>query len=274
MSTSPSNVAKDNEQLPIGDKSKSSDKRKLLLSQSEDNLSRQQNSKDKRLGKVKSLISKDQLNNPSVTFELDLARSMSQTTESDSLSSNLSRARDSLEYILKDEQNMPKSRLEKSIFQHKPKNIPNSPKSSPQLGQNSKATTSKLPFWDTYDRKGKKNKKDISKNQQSPRSEGNIISKKDKKSLVIDKEAHGNQPDEAKTTDEAMGESYKFKYLPKNSKSVVFTNEVFVVYFNNEHVIGEEKEPLKKDVEQQTRNREMRRVHLTKYKEKHNLCLF
>lgn len=34
-----------------------------------------------------------------------------------------------------------------------------------------------------------------------------------------------------------------------------------MVYFNAEEVVGESKEPLKKELEQQIRNKEMRRGH-------------
>lgn len=68
--------------------------------------------------------------------------------------------------------------------------------------------------------------------------------------------------------------SYKYNFFQKNNKSVVFTNEVFVIYFNGDEVICESKEPLKKDIEQQVRNKEMRHGHLLKTQEKYNLCLF
>lgn len=57
-------------------------------------------------------------------------------------------------------------------------------------------------------------------------------------------------------------ETYEYQpYRPKNSKSVEFTNEVQVIYFTGEEVVGEAKEPLKKELEQQIRNKEMRRGH-------------
>lgn len=67
---------------------------------------------------------------------------------------------------------------------------------------------------------------------------------------------------------------YKYNFFKKSRKSVVFTNEVCVVYFNGDEVIYESKEPLKKGVEQQTRNKEMRHGHLLNTQEKYNLCLF
>lgn len=293
MSESPPNVKQHSEQSSDNDVSKSEtspDKRKLNLSQSENTLDHQKSIRHKLLGKVKSWSSKDQHSKDKcISVELDLARSLSKLevaeSNDDITNSNLLRARDSLVNLLKDEQNMPKSSLEKSILHSKPKNSPESPKSSPQLGTSWKASSSKLPFWDPYDRHGKKNRKDIKKKTKgkqtdSPRAEGSSVPVKAKKASIIKKgeNSESKETEEASVNEEASvveeENLYKYKYLPKNSKSVVFTNEVLVVYFNNEDVVGEEKEPLKKEVEQQTRNKEMRRIHLNKTQEKYNLCLF
>lgn len=263
------------------------DKRKLNLSQSENTLNSQKVAAHKPLNKVKSWSSNNKEHNQEAEgiIESDLARSLTKLDVSESnevLNSNLGRARDSLDSVLKDEQNMPKSSLlERSMLQPKFRNIPGSPKSSPQLGENFKASSSKV-YWDPFDRQGKKNRKDIkrknkSRNMDSPRSDGTSgpsEGKKQstaKKDLLSDSSVNYNEETSLMEPEES---SHKFKFPAKNSKSVVFTNEVLVVYFNNEDVIGEEKEPLKKEVEQQTRNKEMRRVHLNKTQEKYNLCLF
>lgn len=58
-------------------------------------------------------------------------------------------------------------------------------------------------------------------------------------------------------------ESYLYQpYHPENAKSVEFTNEVMVVYFTGEEVVRESVEPLKKELDQQIRNKEMRRGHM------------
>lgn len=287
MSERPPNVNRKNQQSPKRDDSKPEsgpDKRKLNFSQSDNNFDHQKSIKHKLLGKVKSWSSKDQHSkNKCISVELDLARSLSKLEVSESvddLGSNLLRARDSLDNLLKDEQNMPKSSLEKSILHPKPRNISDSPKSSPQLGENYKASSSKMPFWDSY---GKKNRKDAkkkgkSRSMESPRTDLNAIPTEGKTTSIMKKADDNSAGDDNSTNQDTsvMEEenSYRFKYFPKNSKSVVFTNEVLVVYFNNEDVVGEEKEPLKKEVEQQTRNKEMRRIHLNKTQEKYNLCLF
>lgn len=62
---------------------------------------------------------------------------------------------------------------------------------------------------------------------------------------------------------EEFTDSYEYKpyHLTRNSKSVEFTNEVKVVYFTGDEVVREAKEPLKKELEQQIRNKEMRKGH-------------
>lgn len=57
-------------------------------------------------------------------------------------------------------------------------------------------------------------------------------------------------------------ENYEYQPYKPNVKSVKFTNEVMVVHFNREEVLGESKEPLKKELDQQVRNKEMRRGHM------------
>lgn len=57
-------------------------------------------------------------------------------------------------------------------------------------------------------------------------------------------------------------ENYEYQPYQHPSKTVDFTSDVMVVYFNGDDVIGEGKEPLKKELEQQLRNKEMRKGHL------------
>lgn len=77
-------------------------------------------------------------------------------------------------------------------------------------------------------------------------------------------ELQGSQmKDEEPAAPEEEAESYEYRpYQPPPPKAVDFTNEVMVVYFNGEDVVGESKEPLKKELEQQVRNKEMRKGHL------------
>lgn len=70
-------------------------------------------------------------------------------------------------------------------------------------------------------------------------------------------------PPQKKEMIEDEPDSYQYQpYKHSPSKSVEFTGEVMVVYFNGDDVVGESKEPLKKELEQQLRNKEMRKGHM------------
>ncbi|XP_066249558.1 uncharacterized protein [Euwallacea similis] len=287
MSKSLSNVTETTDDHSSTSEELIPEKRKLSCSQSENTLDNHKNVKHKTLSKVFSKVrswsssNDSQIKEGGTSVELDLVRSL---TKLEVLESNedlsgihLPRARDSLDNLVKDEQNIPKSSLERSIIQSKFRNVPDSPKSSPQLGGNYKAGSSKMIYWDPYDRQGKKNRKDNKRNNKGktaeyPRSDGSVPVPS-KKHSTLKKEASAETTEKVYTLEAEEG-SPQYKFLAKNSKSVEFTNEALVIYFNNDDVVGEEKEPLKKEVEQQTRNKEMRRIHLNKTQEKYNLCLF
>lgn len=77
-----------------------------------------------------------------------------------------------------------------------------------------------------------------------------------------DEKRQEDETPEDVTASEDCYENYEYRpFQPRTTKSVDFTNEVKVVYFNAEEIIGEGKEPLKKELEQQIRNKEMRRGH-------------
>ncbi|XP_063920834.1 uncharacterized protein LOC135135648 isoform X2 [Zophobas morio] len=65
-----------------------------------------------------------------------------------------------------------------------------------------------------------------------------------------------------------------YKYYTKNTKSIKFTNQVTVLYFNGEDILCESMEPLKKEQDQQLRNKEMRKEHLMSKGPIDNLYLF
>ncbi|XP_044269093.1 uncharacterized protein LOC123014195 isoform X2 [Tribolium madens] len=65
-----------------------------------------------------------------------------------------------------------------------------------------------------------------------------------------------------------------YKYYTKNTKSIKFTNQVTVLYFNGEDILCESMEPLKKEQDQQLRNKEMRKEHLLSKGQIDNLYLF
>lgn len=125
---------------------------------------------------------------------------------------------------------------------------------------------------DHLDKKTRRNVKNILKRKKkySPNQQS---SKKEESPLPKAETSHASE--EARES-EAVDDEFAYKYngFTKNNKSVGFKNEVFVVFFKGDDVIGESKEALKKDTEQQLRNKEMRQGHLMKTQEKYNLCLY
>lgn len=62
--------------------------------------------------------------------------------------------------------------------------------------------------------------------------------------------------------EEEMAENYEYQPYQHPLKTVEFISDVMVVYFNGDEVVREGREPLKKEIEQQLRNKEMRKGHL------------
>lgn len=265
---------------------------KFKSSSSENNLKLGRGIKEKIVSRVKSWSNRDKYTvNSKFDIEADLAKANDAHNHSENeiidevLSSNLTRARGSLENLLRDEQKMPKDDLSSrscfSAAETNERSISESPKSSPLLQGKSKPNST-FSFWDPFDKKGRKSRREINRNKK--RTKNNDISNKETTSEIPaegnscllkqgNKENDVRENDSENETLEAET-SYKYKYFPKNSKSVVFTNEVFVVYFNGTDVVCESKEPLKKDTDQQERNKEMRQGHLMKAQEKYHLCLY
>lgn len=264
---------------------------KFKSSLSENNLKTNKGIKEKIVNRVKSWSNRDKYTlNQKFELEADLAQPNTiNNSENDFIDevvdSNLTRARGSLESLLRDEQNMPKDDLRSrscfSAAETRDRTIQESPKSSPLLHDNLKPN-SKFLFWDPFDKKGRKNRKELKRKkkknknyeQQKKETSSSIpgegkscLTKNDNKDIDMRDNDSDNDTLEAET-------SYKYKYFPKTSKSVVFNNEVYVVYFNGTDVVCDSKEPLKKDTEQQVRNKEMRQGHLMKAQEKYHLCLY
>ncbi|KAJ8948009.1 hypothetical protein NQ318_011898 [Aromia moschata] len=245
--------------------------------------------KQKIVSKVKSWSSRDKYHNAvseTIEVEGDLAESFKNlginTDSSDEITnSNLMRARDSLENLSKDENaicNNSRCHSCASAPESRERNPPESPKSSPILSDFSKPSTSSQ-LWDHVEKPSRKNRKDYKRkkkvsNMERPKNEESSMPVEG--SSCLRKTDEEKQKSDNVTDTNIMEEEfpYRYRYFPKNSKSVVFTNEVFVVYFNGDEVVCESKEPLKKDVDQQVRNKEMRHGHLLKTQEKYNLCLF
>nr|CAI5830127.1 unnamed protein product [Callosobruchus analis] len=241
--------------------------------------------KQKIVSKVRSWSSRDKYAlDESIELETNLAQTLNQAGQAQDsedcesvADSNLSRAKDSLENLLKDEQNIPNDEWRSKSCPSTSKNSPESPKSSPVLHPGG-AKTGRSIFWDPFEKKTRKNRDTNRKKKkyhvEPPKKETNSMPMEGKSCLTKKEE----KPEETAANDTDTIEEefpYKYKYFPKNSKSVVFTQEVFVVYFNGEEVVYESKEPLKKDEEQQERNKEMRQGHIFKARDnKYNLCLY
>lgn len=262
---------------------------KFKSSLSENNLKIGKGIKEKIVSRVKSWSNRDKYEvNKKVDLETHLAQTSTyceNETLDEVVDSNLARARGSLESLLRDEQTMPKDDLRSrscfSASETREKSDPVSPKSSPLLEHNTKPN-SKFIFWDPFDKRGRKNKKELNrkkkknKNHEQQKKETTLSIPAEGKTCPAKTGKKTNENSETRNENETVEaeSSFKSKYFPKSSKSVVFTNEVFVVYFNGNDFVYESKEPLKKDTEQQVRNKEMRQGHLMKAQEKYNLCLY
>ncbi|KAL3268106.1 hypothetical protein HHI36_007233 [Cryptolaemus montrouzieri] len=178
-------------------------------------------------------------------------------------SSNLLRARDSLENLLKVER-LPES-AELTFDSPSSSSSPDtlSPRSLPALNESTKSTvTSKSLAWESNEKSTK------TRRAKEKKKKGNKITElmNLKSQNHYDNRDFKSGDEKAITTpssSNSIPDNYSYvPYEPKPSRSVVFTNEVMVVYFNGEHVVYESKEPLKKELEQQVRNKEMRKGHI------------
>lgn len=194
------------------------------------------------------------------------------TSEDNLFKSDWLRARDSLENLLTTRCN--KCEISNSKSTHFPSNdkgttLNESPCSESQIG-NSKAqnSVSKVLAWDPWDKLSRKNKKENKRRKydKSP-TDPNLSMHTYKDHISGDElrtnENSPNNVDNGNTANtDAYAQNYEYQpYHPKNMKAVEFTNEVMVVYITGDEVVGESTEPLKKELEQQIRNKEMRRGH-------------
>ncbi|XP_044754464.1 uncharacterized protein LOC123313587 [Coccinella septempunctata] len=178
-------------------------------------------------------------------------------------SSNLLRAKDSLENLIKTERFLENPELNIGCPSTSSSPDTLSPRSLPALNESTKSTVaSKSSAWESNEkmtkcRRSKERKKKGGKTVEAISVKLPKCDNRDFKSG--DDEKAASSP----STSHLSGDNFAYvAYEPKTSRSVVFTNEVMVVYFNGEHVVSEAKEPLKKELEQQVRNKEMRKGHL------------
>lgn len=146
---------------------------KFKSSSSDNNLKLGKGIKEKIVSRVKSWSNRDKYTvNSKFDIEADLAQANNVPNNSenetidDVLNSNLTRARGSLENLVRDEQNMPKDDLRSrscfSSVESRENSVPESPKSSPLLQDKSKPN-SKFPFWDPFDKKGRKSRRELNR---------------------------------------------------------------------------------------------------------------
>ncbi|KAI4471536.1 hypothetical protein MML48_1g10408 [Holotrichia oblita] len=194
------------------------------------------------------------------------------TSEDNLFKSDWLRARDSLENLLSTRCN--KCEISNSKSTHFPStdkgcsSLNESPCSESQIG-NSKAlnSVSKVLAWDPWDKLSRKNKKENKRRKydKTPTDTNHTVHTiKDHISgdELRNNENSSNLVNHDNTDTETYPQSYEYQpYHPKNMKAVEFTNEVMVVYITGDEVVGETTEPLKKELEQQIRNKEMRRGH-------------
>lgn len=219
--------------------------------------------KQKIVNKVKSWSNRDAIIKKSIEIETELCKSLEHLNLNNSSSEEinqlmLQKGNENFENRLKIEQNR------------------QNPQHLSSLLCNYKPSTSSLsgPLWNVFYKDCKSRKDHKNKRDSVPNKEDTTVPYEGNYCLNVNIKENKNS-ENMDYGDIIEGEfSNKYKLFKKNSKSVVFTNDVFIIYYNGDKVICESKEPLKKDIEQQIRNKEMRHGHLLKTQKKYNLCLF
>lgn len=115
--------------------------------------------------------------------------------------------------------------------------------------------------WDPWNKKGRENKrrKEKSPHTSRERTTDNLKIKKPKGCTAGD-ELHIPTYDMKRIDGRPCEDTYAYHPYPK--KCVTFVNEVDVIYFTNDEILRKVSEPLKKESDQQIRNKEMRKGHV------------
>ncbi|KAF5303373.1 hypothetical protein FQR65_LT08286 [Abscondita terminalis] len=119
--------------------------------------------------------------------------------------------------------------------------------------------------WDPWNKLGRKNKKEKRRKEKSPHTShektiNNSTYKKGKDHISGD-EPQSHTIESSHIVRRPL-ETYEYQPYKSNRKSVDFVNEVAVMYFTGDEIISKAMEPLKKELDQQIRNKEMRRGHI------------
>ncbi|XP_022918152.2 uncharacterized protein [Onthophagus taurus] len=224
------------------------------------------NSKEKRVARTK--ITKE--SSPNLASDLEGLTLTPDASEDNLFKSDWLKARDSLENLLSTRSE--KSEIVNSKSTHFPSSekpiLNESPCSESQIGGN-KAMNSvtKVLAWDPWDKLGRKNKKETKRRKREKTPSDNNVTPTSKDHTSGDEIRNGEASNHLAQENPSVqdGEDYlqNYEYQPyhKNSKAVEFINQVMVVYITGDEVVGESTEPLKKELDQQIRNKEMRKGH-------------
>ncbi|KAF2879913.1 hypothetical protein ILUMI_26242 [Ignelater luminosus] len=247
--------------------------------------------KQKLVNKVKSWSSKDNRglqsivestssekpdpNLTNIALDLESLSLATNTSEDNLYKSDLLRAKDSLENLVGPRSNKTVSgdAVPSRSFSHPSSSqdrriSTEGPHSEPSLGGDNVAdSTSRVLTWDPWNKLGRKNKKE-NKRRRLDKSPHHSRDNSRARSPIIKNVDHtgGDEPrslvSNTENSSPEMPESYEYQPYRQNRKSVDFVNEVLVVYFTGDEVITKSTEPLKKELDQQIRNKEMRRGHV------------
>nr|XP_022918154.1 uncharacterized protein LOC111427309 isoform X4 [Onthophagus taurus] len=207
---------------------------------------------------------------PNLASDLEGLTLTPDASEDNLFKSDWLKARDSLENLLSTRSE--KSEIVNSKSTHFPSSekpiLNESPCSESQIGGN-KAMNSvtKVLAWDPWDKLGRKNKKETKRRKREKTPSDNNVTPTSKDHTSGDEIRNGEASNHLAQENPSVqdGEDYlqNYEYQPyhKNSKAVEFINQVMVVYITGDEVVGESTEPLKKELDQQIRNKEMRKGH-------------
>ncbi|XP_018320302.1 uncharacterized protein LOC108733587 [Agrilus planipennis] len=128
----------------------------------------------------------------------------------------------------------------------------------------------KVLAWDPWDKLNRKNKREYKRRKAekvktAPMENTNGTNNRIRSPTIKTKNRVKGYEEPANNDDatDDMDETYEYKpYKTKKKKSVEFINQVLVVYYANDEILAETTEPLKKETEQQIRNKEMRKGHI------------
>ncbi|KAF5305278.1 hypothetical protein FQA39_LY09243 [Lamprigera yunnana] len=122
-------------------------------------------------------------------------------------------------------------------------------------------SASKILTWDPWNKLARKNKNEKKRKEKQSHSSKLRCTSSFLKNHPSGDELHTNSI-EAQVVIPKSQEIYEYQPYKTAKKSVDFVNEVSVMHFAGDVIIDQTMEPLKKELDQQIRNKEMRRGHI------------